>query len=312
VSALLQSALVFSLLLALLLVPVRLSGDARWMFSEERPGLVLTPVSWFSATHAVLAGSVLDSLPRPDLPAQMAIDEQRFTAVYRTARARLEMRALRGVAAATLITVFALVLHLWNSRGQNRLLTLSPQKKWSPRLWFIDAVGSLVARDRPCRAGVTFLVQAVLGSPPHRLSFILSLVVATAVVVIIGPVPTAGYAFGTAPVRTLTIAAQTLAICAIVSGFRTAVRTAADSKGAWLFTVTDIDSLARFRCGVRRGGIAIVVLTVALLFPIHVTNWGPFVSGLHALNGLTLGVLLVDGALYEVERPIVDSIPPAD
>jgi hypothetical protein len=63
---------------------------------------------------------------------------------------------------------------------------------------------------------------------------------------------------------------------------------------------------------VRRGGIAIVVLTVALLFPIHIASWGPFVACLHALNGLAIGVLLVDGALYEVERPIVDSIPPAD
>jgi hypothetical protein len=312
VSAALQTALVFSLLLALLLVPVRLSGDARWVFSEERPGVVLAPVSWFAATHAALAGRVLDSLPRPNLPARMAIEEQRFTAVYRTARTRLDVRALWGVASATLITVFALALHLWNSRGQNRLLTLSQHGKWMPRLRLLDAVASLVARDRPCRTGVRFLIQAVLGSPPHRLSFILSVVVAIAVVVLIGAVPTAGYALGAAPVRTLTIAAQTLAICAVVAGFRTAVRTAADSRGAWLFTVTDVDSAARFRAGVRRGGIAIVVLTVALLLPIHVANWGWFVAGLHALNGLALGVLLVDGALYEVERPIVDSIPPAD
>lgn len=312
VSAPLQSGLVFSLLLALLLVPVRLSGDAPWMFSDERPSLMLTPVSWFAATHAALAGRVLDSLPRPDLPVRMAIDEQRFTAVYRTARARLDMWAFRGVAAATFITVFALVLHLWNSRGQNRLLTLSQSGKWTPRLRLVERVGALLARDRPTRAGVTFLFQAVLGSPPHRLAFILSVVVAIAVVAIIGPVPTAGYAFGAAPVRTLTIAAQTLAICALVSGFRTAVRTAADSRGAWLFSVTDVDSVGRFRRGVRRGGIAIVALTVALLLPIHVANWDPFVAGLHALNGLAIGVLLVDGALYEVERPIVDSIPPAD
>jgi hypothetical protein len=312
VSAALQSVLVFWLFLAVLLVPVRLSGDARWVFSDESPGLLLTPVSWFASTHAALAGRVLDSVPRQDLPVRMANEERQFTAVYRTARARLDVRAFRGVACAALLIVFALALHVWNARRQNQLLMLSQPGKWRPRLRLIDALGVLAARDRPRRTGVRFLIQAVLGSPPHRLAFILSVVVAIAVIVTIGPVPTAGYGFGTAPIRTLTIAAQTLAICAIVSGFRTAVRTTADSKAAWLFTVTDVDSLARFREGVRRGGIAIVVLAVALLLPIHFASWDPVVAGLHAVNGLSIGVLLVDGALHEVERPLVDSIPPAD
>lgn len=312
VSAPLQSALMFSLLLLLLLAPVRLAADGRWMFSENSPGPALAPVSWFASTQAALAGRVLDPLPRQDLPVQFALEEQRLTTIYRTARAPLHDRALRGIAAASLLTVVALALHLRNSRGQNRLLTLNQRGKWTPRLRLIDAVVSVVARDRPRRAGVRFLIQALLGSPPHRLSLIASVVIAVAVVVVIGPVPSAGYAFGAAPIRTLTIAAQTLAICAIVSGFRTAVRTAADSRGSWMFTVADVDTVARFRGGVRRGGMAMVAITVALVLPIHLANWGVFVAGLHALNGLALGALLVDGALYEVERPIVDSIPPAD
>ncbi len=311
VSTPLQSALIFSLLLLLVLVPVRLSGDARWMFAEKDVGVWLTPVSWFAATQATLTGRILDPLPRPDLPARLASDEQQLTTVYREARPRLRALAFRGMIAVTLVTMFGLVLHLRNSRGANRLLALSYGKS-TPRRRLIDALARVIARDRPRRAGVTFLIQAVLGSPPHRLSCILSSVIAMAVVVVIGPVPTAGYHFGTAPIRTLTIAAQTLAICAVVTGFRTVVRTTADSRAAWMFTVADVDSLARFRSGVRRGGMAMVVVTIALLFPIHLAAWGSFVASFHALNGLALATLLVDGALHDVERPIVDSIPPAD
>jgi hypothetical protein len=312
VSAALQSVLLFSLLMLLLLVPVRLAGNARWMFAEDTTPTYLMPVSWFASMHALLAGRVLDPLPRRDLPVRLALEEQRLTSQFRTAGPRFRALAGRGALAVALIATLALTAHLVNSRRQNRLLSLVQQGGSTLRVPLMDIAASFVARDPPCRAGFRFLIQSVLGSPPHRLFVITSTVIACTVLIVLGPLPTAGYIAGAAPIRTLTVAAQTLALCALLSGFRAAVRTASDSKASWVFTIADVGTLDRFRNGVRRGGLTIVAATVALLFPIHLASWGLFVAAAHAFNGIALGYLMVTFALHEIDRPLVDSIPPAD
>jgi hypothetical protein len=296
----------------LLLVPVRLAGNARWMFAEDNTPSYLMPVSWFASMHAVLAGRVLDPLARPDLPVRFALEEQRLTTQFRTASPRFRALAVRGALAVTLIATLALAAHLFNSRRQNRLLSLVRQGGSTLRVPLMDVAAHFVARDPPRLAGFRFLIQSVLGSPPHRLFVITSTVIACTVLIVIGPLPTAGYSAGAAPIRTLTVAAQTLALCALLSGFRAAVRTASDSRAGWVFTIADVGTLDRFRNGVRRGGLIIVVATVLLLFPIHLASWGPFVAAAHAFNGIALGYLMVNFALHEIDRPLVDSIPPAD
>jgi hypothetical protein len=115
-----------------------------------------------------------------------------------------------------------------------------------------------------------------------------------------------------APVRTLTIAPQTLVLCFVIAGFRAAVRTAADPRAAWIFAVTDTGTLRQYREGVLVAGVVAVVLVVAALLPIHVEAWGAPIALTHAFNGIVLGWLLVEASLTEVGRPLVDSIPPAD
>jgi hypothetical protein len=311
-SAALQSALLFSLLMLLLLVPVRLAGNARWMFVEDSTPTYLTPVSWFASMHALLAGRVLDPLPRPDLPVRLALEERRLTTQFRTARPRFRALAERGALAVVLVSALALAAHLFNARRQNRLHSLAQQGSSALRLPLMDAAAYIVARDPPRRAGFRFLIQTILGCPPHRLFVITSTVIACTVLLVIGPLSTAGYIGGPAPIRTLTVAAQTLALCALLSGFRAAVRTASDSKAGWVFTIADVGTLDRFRNGVRRSGLTIVVATIAVLFPIHLAAWGLFVAAAHAVNGIALGWLMVNFALHEVDRPLVDSLPPAD
>jgi hypothetical protein len=310
-SAAVQSVLLFSLLMLLLLAPVR-AGNARWMFGEDGTPAYLTPVSWFASMHALLAGGVLDPLPRPGLPVRLALEDRRLTTLFRTARPRLRALAGRGALAVTFMATLALAAHRFNSRRQNRLLSLVQQGSSTLRLPLMDVAAFFVARDPPQRAGFRFLIQSVSGSPPHRLFVITSTVIACTVLLVIGPLPTAGYFGGPAPIRTLTVAAQTLALCALLSGFRAAVRTASDSRAGWVFTIADAGTLDRFRNGVRRGGLTIVVATVVLLFPIHLAAWGPFAAGAHAVNGVALGYLMVGFALHETDRPLVDSIPPAD
>jgi hypothetical protein len=67
-----------------------------------------------------------------------------------------------------------------------------------------------------------------------------------------------------------------------------------------------------FRKGVRRGVIAAMVATVLLLFPLHLAAWGLSIAAAHAINGVTLGWLLVEVACASVERPLVWTVPPSD
>jgi hypothetical protein len=114
------------------------------------------------------------------------------------------------------------------------------------------------------------------------------------------------------PVRTSQLAAQTLLLTAIVSGFRAAIRTSADPRATWLFGVADTGTLAAFRNGVRVGVLAAVIATVAVLFPLHAAAWGVWIASMHALNGAALGWLLVEIACGDVEQPLVRTIPPND
>ena len=56
----------------------------------------------------------------------------------------------------------------------------------------MDVAASFVARDPPRRAGFRFLIQSVLGSPPHRLFVITSTVIACAVLLVVGPLSPGG------------------------------------------------------------------------------------------------------------------------
>src|SRR5262249_48526015 len=73
-----RSAVLLALLVGLVLVPARVSDNAEWMFGRGTTPSALVPVSWFAATQVAIAGRVLDSLPRRDMPARLADVEVRF------------------------------------------------------------------------------------------------------------------------------------------------------------------------------------------------------------------------------------------
>jgi hypothetical protein len=112
--------------------------------------------------------------------------------------------------------------------------------------------------------------------------------------------------------RTLTLAAQTLLVAAVVAGFRAAVRTSADYRAGWIFDVAASGSAGRFREGVRLAGITLVVATVGILYPIARLQWGSRLALAHAINGVVIGWLFVELAMVDVSRPLVVSIPPSD
>jgi hypothetical protein len=306
VSDLVRSALLFSLLLLLLLVPSRLSGGNDAMFERNAGPVLQRPVRWFAAMDIVMTARVLDDVPRPDLSAWDAEQDDRLVARYRAGLPRMSAEALRGAVGLFVLLAVCLTTYLWNARR----LHVLPEERGGLTTLPVSAVAnvlaSVMARRPSKRAGLLFLGQTVLGSPAHRIHLIASIAVGAAL--LLGMLPgSAGL-----PVRTSQLAAQTLVLTAIVAGFRATIRTSADPRAAWLFGVADAGNLAPFRNGVRVGTLAAVTGAVLLLVPLHAAAWGVRIASMHALNGAALGWLLVEIACGDVEQPLVRTIPPND
>jgi hypothetical protein len=299
VSSRVRAMLLFAVLLLLALVPVRLSDSAAWMFDAEKGQPLLAPVGWFAAAHAALAGRMLDGLPRPDMPAPLAADEARLTVRYREALPRFTFVAFRGAAIVILTLVASIALYVRNAR-RIHLLIEGPPRRGSPA---VRRAPAILGRVAPATgAGILFAARALLRSSVHLVYMLVALA--------------AGIALFTALIggslRTLTLAAQTLLVAAVVAGFRAAVRTSADYRAGWIFDVAASGSAGRFREGVRLAGITLVVATVGILYPIARLQWGSRLALAHAINGVVIGWLFVELAMVDVSRPLVVSIPPSD
>jgi hypothetical protein len=292
-----RSPLLFAVLLMLALVPVRLSDSAAWMFERQPPPL-LEPVRWFAAAHAALAGRLLDGLPRPDMPARFAAEETRLTARYREALPRLTKDALTGAGIVLLTVICSIALYLRNARRIHLLIDGPPRVARRSRRRRTAALGL----SPGMRTGLLFAVRALLRSSVHRVYMLVAAAGGIALFATLGD----------GPIRTLTLAAQTLLVAAIVGGFRAAIRTSADYRAMWLFDVAETGSAGRFRDGVRLAGLLLAGMVVAALFPIARSQWGWTAAIGHAVNGLAIGWLLVEMAMLDVDRPMVVSIPPSD
>ncbi|HTI37359.1 MAG TPA: hypothetical protein VL484_07375 [Vicinamibacterales bacterium] len=300
VSARIRSTLLFAVLVLLALVPVRLSDSASWMFEPSPRTVLLRPVQWFAAGHGALAGRLLDGLPRPDLPPALEAEETRLTSRYRAALPRFTAAAIEGAAIVTITLTLSLVLYLRNAR-QLHLLEEGPPRRPGARLRApFSPMG--IRRNVARRAGLLFASRTLFRGSLHRVFVIVA--VATGLALSI--------AIGRGPVQTLTLALQTLFAGAVVAGFRTAIRTAADYRAAWLFDVASTCRAGDFRGGIRIAGILLMTGAIGVLLPVQANEWGWRIAVRHAVNGLAIGWLMVEAAMVDVHRPFVESLPPSD
>ena len=307
-----RSALLFSLLVLLVLAPIRLVGRATWMLEPGGIPPLLEPVAWCAAVHTAIAGRVLEVLPTPDLPERLAGEESRLRTLYFHNLPRVNALALKGVAILAGLLALSTMIYLRNARRFHLL----PEGQGAVGLLGVssisDAVASSLTRRPATRAGLLFLVRTVAGNPSHRVY--VTAFIATGMALVITMAPDALFAApgGDRPIRTSELVAQTLMLTALVAGFRAAIRTSADTRAAWVFGIAESSNHGEFRKGVRLGVIAAVIATVVALFPLHAAAWGLSVATAHAINGAALGWLLAEVACASVERPLVWTIPPSD
>ena len=308
-SGLVRSGLLLSLLLLLLLAPGRLSESGGWILEGSAGPILQRPVAWFAAMHAVIASRVLDAVPRPDLPAWRADEDDRLVSQHRRSLPDLAARASRGAGLLLVLLIACSSMYFRNAR-RLRLLAEEPDAGSGFRFTAVgDVLAKALARRPATRAGLLFLVRTALRSPVHRMYLIAA--VATGGALLIGLEPALPRGAGT-PVRAYQLAAQTLMLTALAAGFRAAIRTSADARSTWLFGVADTGNIVAFRKGVRVGLLTVAVALVLLLVPLYAAAWGVRIASLHAINGAVLAFLLVEVACGNVEQPLIRTIPPND
>lgn len=305
-----RSGLLFSLLVLLVLVPIRLSRSPTWMFEGGKAPLLLQPVSWFASVHGAIAGRVLDVLPTPSLPEALAFEESRLRTQYAHALPHLTRVALGGTFALCALLTLSIAVYLRNAK---RFHTLPETQSASPLFGasrLADGLASTLTARPSTGAGLLFLYRTVAGNPSHRVYITASLATGMALVLTLAPDAFGGA--GNPSIQASELAAQTLMLTAMVMGFRAALRTSADPRAAWIFGIAETGSRGQFRKGVRLGVIAAIVAIVLVLLPIHAVAWGVSTAVLHATNGVALGWLLVEVACASVEQPLVWTIPSSD
>ena len=294
ISPFLQGALVVVLTSALFLLPGSYGNVAhKWLAPNGSSAKALPPL-WFVGLHETLAGSVIDRLPRVR-PARPLVERERnATALYRglwPVYRQLSRWALMAMAAVTIVTILA---SAWNSRRlptavdhPRRTLTTSPVWRWM--------VEHVVARSSLRQAGFWFTLQTVPRRVNHRAVMASALAVGFSLVVI----ALRGHALevetNIASIPLSILAAQSLLIVSVVTGFRRAAQVPADLRASSTFSLAWAGHTQPYVAGVKRAALAALVLPMlAVLFFWHAALLGVRVAVLHFGLGVALSILLIE------------------
>jgi hypothetical protein len=102
-----------------------------------------------------------------------------------------------------------------------------------------------------------------------------------------------GRAGGFDPTPT-TLQAQFILTLLLVTAVRFAVTVPISLNANWLFRITEREPVQRYHVGTRRAALAVGLLPVFVLAPVHARLWGAAGAGYHALVGACYAVAVVE------------------
>jgi hypothetical protein len=290
-----QGLLVIALGSALLLLPsVTWRGDGGALAGTA----AMSPPAWFLGAYEVVAGNVLVDAPRRPMVPHLIEADRRATAAYRAQRGRFA--TLAGAAAAALLLAFAAaaLAHTWNARRLPQLapgLPAASRRQW-PLFRRFERV--LISRDAVVRAGFYFTIAVLWRSRTHRLTLACASAVGLAVAVIalsgldLGDVVRSGRA---AP---RLLIAQPLLFGALLIGFRHAVRVPAELSANWGLRQAWRGHTREFLAGTRRAAVvALIIPSLAVVFPLVAFALGPLPALVHAGLGLAGAVAVLEALM---------------
>jgi hypothetical protein len=283
-----------------------------WIARDDLVTTSLPPL-WFVGLHETLAGSVIDRLPRTRPMPWQAAEERNATSLYRTSWPQYHRLGQVAITSLAVVTLLAVAACAWNSRRLptpvvNRRRELPrAQRAWT---WMVTQV---LAPSSLQEAGFRFTLQTL----PRRLTHRAVLASATAVGLSLMIVTVRGGALTVRPdVATVPLgilAAQSLLLASMLTGFRRAVELPAELRASNTFSLAWSGELRPYVTGVKRAGwVAIVLPTLAALFLWYSAVLGVRVALLHFCTGVFASTLLIEVLFVRYFRvPLVSGYVPS-
>ena len=219
------------------------------------------PPLWFVGLHETMAGPVIDNLPRREqgwLGPLLRVPELLATNLYRSLWPEYHRLGRIALVMLAIVTAVTIVSCAWNNRrlpapvvhrrgGARRVRSAS---RW--------IVARVLAPSSLQQAGFWFTMQTIPRRATHRA------VLASAVAI--------GVSLMVVTVRGEVLAAQTLLLAAVLTGFRRAVELPAELRASSTFSLAWSGDVAPYLSGVKRAGY--VGLDTRLLLSRAVTTNG--------------------------------------
>ena len=298
-----QGALIVVLGSSLLMLPTAADRIGRNGFDGWRPS---SPPMWFLGAYEAAAGGVIIGLRRPVSTESPATTEKRAAAdranslLYEQRRSGFPGLAARAAAAFGVVSLIGVVAYLWNATHLPALAALPPasfRRRSRPGVWFTKTI---LARDRVVRAGFDFALAAMWRSSTHRLTLVCAAAAGFAMAVL--ALSNASAQEGAGPSSRL-LSMQPLLYGALLVGFRHIIRVPAELRANWGFQLAWRGRDRAFVSGVRRAAVlALVLPSLAILFPLFAFVLGLWPALLHAALGLAGAIVLLEALMAGYDK----------
>lgn len=315
ISSFAQMVLVVALISALLLLPGASMDVARTWLAPERPARAALPPLWFVGWHETLAGSVIDVLPRTTPARYLVNAEREATRLYRSLWPVFHELGRRALASLAIVIVVTIVACAWNSRRLPAPAVRSRRRRSAAGRMGAWIVTHMVATSSLEQAGFWFTLQTVPRQVTHRavLAAALAVGVSLMLVAVHGRVLMVQADVAAIPLSVL--AAQSLLVASVLTGFRHATQLPANLRAGTTFSLSWTGDLRPYLSGVKRAGLVAVALPIlAAAFVWHALVLGVHVAMLHVVTGAALSLLMTETLFLHYRRvPLVSAhIPSAD
>jgi hypothetical protein len=313
ISSAVQAALLVVLTSALLLLPGTYSNVARtWLAGDALITKALPPF-WFVGLHETLAGSVIDSVPRARPQRFLVVPEQRATNLYRSlwpTYRELSRLALMGLAGVMIVTIVAAA---WNSRRLPTPAIRRPRQTRISSLAWRWVVAHILAPASLRQAGFWFTLQTLPRRVNHRAVLASSLAVGLSLIVITVRGHVLEVHADVASVPLAVLAAQSLFLASVLTGFRRAAQLPAELRASSTFSLAWNGHTLPYVSGVKRAAsVALVLPILAGLFLWHAALLGVRLAVLHFGLGLAFSLLLTEALFFRYRRmPFVSGYVPS-
>jgi hypothetical protein len=300
VSSTVQSSLVVFAVTALLLAPaVRKTVVHGWVAGTIPARWPARPVLWYLGVNETVAGHIVSETPVV-LPPRFSFvgfpkqQDDASRAAYRALVPRFAALAQRAWLSLPVVACLAIATFLWNNRRLPEQATAGLAE--SRLRASVRRIAEWLTRANPeTRAGFFFTWQTLTRSQPHRT--VIAIAVAAGLTHLLMALATSGMhrlELSSMPLGLFGINIMVLA--SLIVGFRYAVTVPPELASNWTIRMAWLGDERGYLAGVKRTAIvALVIVPLVLLLPLHVALFGVAIAAVHSIYGFMLATATLDG-----------------